>query len=76
MAEYKVKINERTKRGRLFLEFLRDYAKSNDAVSIHTEEEKVSYVPNAETRRALRDADAGRTIKVKNKHDFYKQMKA
>jgi hypothetical protein len=75
MAEYIVKINERTKRGKLFLEFLRDYAKSNDAVSIHIED-KVSYVPNAETRRALRDADAGRTIKVKNKRDFYKKMEA
>lgn len=69
MAEYKVKINERTKRGRLFLEFLRDYAKSNDAVSIHTED-KVPYVPNAETRRALRDADEGRTTPFKGWDDF------
>jgi hypothetical protein len=70
MAEYKIKINERTKRGRLFLEFLRDYAKTNDAVSIHEKEN--NYNPNAETRKALKDAENGNTTPYKGWDDFEK----
>jgi len=70
MAEYKIKINERTKRGRLFLEFLRDYAKSNDAVSIH--EKRKNYIPNAETRKALKNAENGKTTPFKGWDDFEK----
>ncbi len=71
MAEYKVKINERTKRGKLFLEFIRDYAKSSDVVSIH--EKEITYVPNAETKKALRDADLGHTTPFKGWDVFEKQ---
>jgi hypothetical protein len=74
MAEYKVKINERTKRGKLFLEFLRDYAKTNDAVSIHFQDKKITSVPNAETKKALIDAETGNTTHFKGWDDFEKDL--
>lgn len=73
MAEYKVKINERTKRGKLLLEILRDYA-SSDKNIISIRKTKNNYVPNAETRKALKDAENGKTTPFKGWDDFEKDL--
>jgi len=67
MATYTIKINEKSKKAKTFIKFLTDYAQTNEDVSIERE-----HVPNAVTRKAIKDARNGKVERIENLDDFLK----
>lgn len=66
MATITLKINERTKAGKIFLAFVEQFVLSNKSVEMVKK-------PNDETLAAMRDADNGKTEKI-TLEDFRKQL--
>jgi hypothetical protein len=67
MTTVTIKINERSKKGQAFIEFLNQFIKGDKAVEIIK-------TPNAETLKAIKHVEDGKTIKTKGVKDFMKQM--
>jgi hypothetical protein len=68
MASYTIDINERSTKAKHFVQFIEDYAKDNGFVIIQK-------VPNAETRKAVADARAGRTFRAKSAKALFDSIK-
>ena len=59
MTTITIKIDERSKKGKVFMEFLEQYILNDEAVEIIK-------TPNATTLKAMEEAKAGEVIKAKN----------
>lgn len=68
MAAYTIEINERNTKAKHFLQFIEDYAKDNDFVTLQK-------VPNAITRKAIDEARKGRTFQAKSAKSLFESIK-
>jgi hypothetical protein len=67
MTTISLKINERSKMGKIILELIKVSSEENQGVEI-------IHVPNAETIKAIEDVQKGKTTKVKNSQELFKNL--
>lgn len=67
MVQITLKINERSKLGRIILDLIRLGTEKKEGI-------EVIHTPNQDTIKAIEDVKAGRTTKVKNSKDLFKQL--
>lgn len=67
MAEYILKINERSGQAKAFLEFMKSYAKENEFISLEK-------APNETTKRAIADARKGKGERISNISSFLNSL--
>jgi antitoxin component of RelBE/YafQ-DinJ toxin-antitoxin module len=66
MSTFTIKLNERSKFGKALLAMLE--------LGIEENKVEVIRVPNAETLKAIEDAEKGKTTKVKNSKELFKNL--
>jgi antitoxin component of RelBE/YafQ-DinJ toxin-antitoxin module len=62
-----LKINEKTKKGKAFIEFLKEYVLNDNSVELIK-------VPNAETIKAIEEVNDGKVIRAKNAAELIKKL--
>jgi antitoxin component of RelBE/YafQ-DinJ toxin-antitoxin module len=62
MATITLKINEKTKKGQIFLDFLKQYVQADKTVEIIN-------VPNEETLKAMKNVEAGIGLTKSTSHE-------
>lgn len=67
MTTITLKINDKTKKGLLFVEFLKQYILSDKNIEVVSQ-------PNSETLKAIENAEKGKTTRVKNSKDLFKEL--
>ncbi len=67
MSIITLKINEKTKKGKAFIEFLKEYVLNDNTVELIK-------VPNAETIKAIEEVNAGKVIRAKNAAELIKKL--
>ena len=67
MTTISLKINERSKMGKIILELIKVSSEENQGVDI-------IHVPYAETIKAIEDVQKGKTTKVKNSQELFKNL--
>lgn len=67
MTTISLKINERSKMGKIILELIKVSSEENQGVEI-------IHVPNVETIKAIEDVQKGKTTKVKNSQELFKNL--
>lgn len=67
MTTISLKINERSKMGKIILELIKVSSEENQGVEI-------IHVPNSETIKAIEDVQKGKTTKVKNAQELFKNL--
>lgn len=64
MSTITIKISNTTKRGKYIVGLLREMAKTGKDIEIEN-------IPNAETIKAMKDAENGNTVTVENIDEFF-----
>lgn len=64
MSTITIKISNTTKRGKYIVGLLREMAKTGKDI-------KIENIPNAETIKAMKDAENGNTVKVESVDDLF-----
>jgi antitoxin component of RelBE/YafQ-DinJ toxin-antitoxin module len=67
MTTISLKINEKTKKGQAFIEFLKQYVINDETVELVK-------TPNAETIKAIEEVYSGKVIKAKNATELIKKL--
>jgi len=67
MAEYTLKINERSKQAKAFLEFIKTYASDNKFIALEK-------IPNKTTKKAISEAREGKGEKISDVKNFLNSL--
>ncbi len=67
MATITLHINEKTKKGKVFLDFLKQYVQDNKTVEIIQK-------PNKETLKAIEEVNAGKVLRASNATELIKML--
>lgn len=67
MSIITLKVNDKTKKGKAFIEFLKQYVLNDNTVELIK-------VPNAETIKAIEEVNSGKVIRAKNASELIKKL--
>lgn len=67
MSIITLKVNDKTKKGKAFIEFLKQYVLNDNTVELIK-------VPNAETIKAIEDVNSGKVIRAKDATELIKKL--
>lgn len=69
MTTITLRIKDKSKKGKVFIEFLEQYILNDDAIEIVK-------TPNATTLKAMKEAKSGKVIRAKNVAELIKKLKS
>ncbi len=69
MTTITLRIKDKSKKGKVFIEFLEQYILNDDAIEIVK-------TPNATTLKAMEEAKSGKVIRAKNVAELIKKLKS
>ncbi len=67
MSIITLKVNDKTKKGKAFIEFLKQYVLNDNTVELIK-------VPNTETIKAIEEVNSGKVIRAKNASELIKKL--